>query len=326
MTENQPFSSSPITALDLPAPQPSLLLVASDLTDLDRLMPFAIDQACQTGAQLMLLHVLSFTAALPVEALGVPVFGLTNPLEFAEKSLQSWCLLARRNGIDCAAMVREGDPTQQICAVARQFGASRLLLGSRGRGLIGKLLLGSVAEQVLRSTDLPVLTIGPEANLSQNPESRFVLHPTSLRDSARASAALAYQLAASQGATLALLHVLPPIDEMEKLGLPTGLDSAAMQELRQLAADTAETPLTSQRPVPVLPYVAHGKPIIEILATASELAATLIVLGVTERSAFENFTRERTAYRVLAHARCPVLTLRHAAVAQQLPPQLALQR
>jgi hypothetical protein len=54
----------------------------------------------------------------------------------------------------------------------------------------------------------------------------------------------------------------------------------------------------------------HGNPSIEILAEASERGATLIVLGATERSAFQNLTRDRTIYQVLAHARCPVLTLR----------------
>jgi hypothetical protein len=33
-------------------------------------------------------------------------------------------------------------------------------------------------------------------------------------------------------------------------------------------------------------------------------------MGATDRAAFENLTRDRTIYRVLAHARCPVLTLR----------------
>jgi nucleotide-binding universal stress UspA family protein len=56
--------------------------------------------------------------------------------------------------------------------------------------------------------------------------------------------------------------------------------------------------------------VVHGNPFIEILAEASERSASLIVLGATERSAFENLTRDRTIYRVLAHARCPVLTQR----------------
>jgi nucleotide-binding universal stress UspA family protein len=95
------------------------------------------------------------------------------------------------------------------------------------------------------------------------------------------------------------------MDEMERQGLPTGLDSAAMHELRLLAAQTGCGCAS-----PVEPCVVHGNPSIEILAEAAERGARLIVLGATERSALENLTRDRVIYRVLAHARCPVLTLR----------------
>jgi len=40
-----------------------------------------------------------------------------------------------------------------------------------------------------------------------------------------------------------------------------------------------------------------------------ERRATLIVLGATQRSALKSLTRDRVVYRVLTHARCPVLTL-----------------
>jgi nucleotide-binding universal stress UspA family protein len=60
----------------------------------------------------------------------------------------------------------------------------------------------------------------------------------------------------------------------------------------------------------IVPQVVHGNPSIEILAAAAECHASLIVLAATERSIFQNLTRDRTIYRVLAHARCPVLTLR----------------
>ena len=61
------------------------------------------------------------------------------------------------------------------------------------------------------------------------------------------------------------------------------------------------------------PVVIHGNPIIEILAKADELNASLIVLEARDRSALGNLARDRTIYRVLAHARCPVLTLREGA-------------
>jgi nucleotide-binding universal stress UspA family protein len=171
---------------------------------------------------------------------------------------------------------------------------------------------------VLRSVYLPVITVGPEAHLPVNmgPDrivDRVVLHATTLRETSRPSAALACQIAASQKARLVLLHVLPPIPDMEHKGLPTGIDSAAMQDLRLLAAKTAVDCCTA-----VEALIAHGNPAIEILATAQERHAGLIVLGATPRSAFENLTRDRTVYRVLAHARCPVLTLREP---QAMPEQ-----
>jgi nucleotide-binding universal stress UspA family protein len=78
----------------------------------------------------------------------------------------------------------------------------------------------------------------------------------------------------------------------------------------------------------VEPRVVHGNPTIEILAEASECHVDMIVLGATERSAFENLTRDRTVYRVLAHARCPVLTLREpqAAPAESHSRPLAMHR
>ena len=107
---------------------------------------------------------------------------------------------------------------------------------------------------------------------------------------------------------MVLLHVLPPIDEMQRGHLPTGLDSTAMRELRILAAEIGATDSCC---VKVDARVAHGHPAIEILAASVDLGADLIVLGSTHRSALHNLTpTHRTVYRVLAHARCPVLTLR----------------
>jgi nucleotide-binding universal stress UspA family protein len=84
-----------------------------------------------------------------------------------------------------------------------------------------------------------------------------------------------------------------------------------MHELRLLASETGAGCCTV-----VEPQVVHGNPSIEILAEASERRASLIVLGATDRSALENLTRDRTIYKILAHARCPVLTLRETQAIQ----------
>jgi nucleotide-binding universal stress UspA family protein len=287
--------------------QPAVILVATDLSDLDRLMPFAVEQASQTGARLILLHVIAGSAAMSVDAVGLPYYDPSGALEFAERLLRPWCELAHRRNITCDALVREGQATQQIAAAGRQFQADRILLGTRSRSKLGKMLLGSVAEQVLRSVNLPVITVGPEAHLpvQSGHEERVVLHATALRETSRPSAALACQLADGMNAKLVLLHVLPPVDEMQRKGQATGLDSYAMHELQTLAAATGAGTSTD-----VESMVVHGNPFIEILAAASTRNASLIVLGATHRSPFDNLTRDRTVYRVLAHAQCPVLTLR----------------
>jgi nucleotide-binding universal stress UspA family protein len=282
------------------------ILVATDLSDLDHLMPFALEEAGNTGARLILLHVLSTTSAFTADVTGMPYYDTGGALEIAEQMMHPWCEVAARLGIRSDSLAREGHPTQQIAAAVRQFHADRVLLGTRSRGKLGRLLIGSVAEQVLRSVYLPVITVGPEAHLPVDMVGeRVVLHATTLRETSRPSAALACQMAAAQKAKLVLVHVLPPISEMERKGLPTGLHSSVMFELRILAAQTGAECCSAVEPV-----VVHGNPSIEILALASERRASLIVLGATQRPTFEILTRDHTVHRVLAHARCPVLTLR----------------
>jgi nucleotide-binding universal stress UspA family protein len=285
---------------------PETILVATDLSDLDHLMPFALEEAGDTGARLILLHALSTASAFTADATGMPYFDTAGALETAKQMMHPWCEVAARLGVRCDALAREGHPTEQIAAAVHQFDVDRVLLGTRSRGKLGRLLIGSVAEQVLRSVYLPVITVGPEAHLPvDRDEERVVLHATTLRETSRPSAALACQVADAQKAKLILLHVLPSISEMQRKGLPSEMHSSAMLEMRILAAQTGANCCSVIEPV-----VAHGNPSIEILALAAERHASLIVLGATRRPAFENLTREGTVHRVLAHARCPVLTLR----------------
>jgi nucleotide-binding universal stress UspA family protein len=296
---------------------PGVILVATDLDDLTRLMPFAIRQAKESGARLILLHVLPSISAISTDAAGLPYYERVGALEYADKALLPWCEHARRENIACDALVREGYPAQQITAATRQFQADRVLLGTRSRGKLSKLLVGSVAEQVLRSVYLPVMTVGPEAHLPVDGcTEQTVLHATTLRETSRPSAALACQLAAKQGARLVLLHVLSPSDSGDNLqptlnlnAMEQAREQAVAEELRQLAQETSCGVCGCVEPV-----VLQGNPSIEILAKAEELHASLIVLGSTDRSSLGNLTRDRTVYRVLAHARCPVLTLRGAAL------------
>ena len=300
---------------------PSVILVATDLSDLDRLIPFALQEAAEAESRLLLIHVLNASAAIAVDAVGMPYYDPASALDYAAKTLETWRGIAHQKGIACDILVREGNAAQQIAAAARQFKAGRLLLGTRSRGKVSKLLLGSVAEQVLRSVNLPVMTVGPEAHLPVRSSliSRVVLHATTLRETSRPSAALACQIAIAQHARLVLLHVLPALTGSKDA--IAQLEAAATAELSALAEATGSNEMGC--PACVESRVIHGNPAIEILAMAEELDAGLIVLGATQRSALLNLTRDRTIYRVLAHARCPVLTLREAVTETSEPPETA---
>jgi nucleotide-binding universal stress UspA family protein len=323
--------------------------VATNLKDLDRLMLFAFEQSAATGARLLLLHVVSPTISLSEEPDGVFDHDRAAVLERAAAAMEPWCALARRRGVACDALVLEGSAAAQISAAVRHYEADLLLIGAHSGNREGKPLLGSVAEVVLRTVNVPILTVGPEAHLhnANGEKEALVIHATALAPASVMSAALASQIAASNLARLLLLHVLPPTElpkskqaadkssfgkfDWSSLKQPPERVTAATEdevpealcELRMIAAQ-----LTEDFPVAVEALVAHGNPLIEILAVAAERQASLIILDSAPRVAFDNLTRERVAAQVIAHARCPVLVLRDASVraAEADPERLAIRR
>jgi nucleotide-binding universal stress UspA family protein len=286
---------------------PGVILVATDLNDLARLIPVAFEMARNSGARLLLLHALTATESITADTAGMTYYDPSGAAEFAARSLDPCCQWAQEKNIRCEAIIREGAAAEVILTVARQFRADRILLGARNRGRLGRLLLGSVAERVLRSVDVPVVTMGPEAVIPEETAGRgpTILYASALGEAARQGAALACGIASLQGAELVLLHVLPPIDEPAGKGLPSCLEQAAIGELDSMAAEAGDC--CGAR---VVARLARGVPSIEILAEASARHAGLIILGAARHSAFQNLTHDRTVQRVLAHARCPVLTLR----------------
>ena len=80
---------------------PETILVATDLSDLDHLMPIALEEAGDTGARLILLHVLSTASVFTADAAGMPYFDAVGALEIAEQMMHPWCEVAARLGICC---------------------------------------------------------------------------------------------------------------------------------------------------------------------------------------------------------------------------------
>ena len=300
---------------------PRVVLVATDLGDLDRLMPHVLAWTADSSSHLILLHVIATDSAVRLDGAGAPVYDAREAIRAAQLAMQPWCEVASARRLDCVAMVREGEAAAQILSAARRFDADQIVVETRNPAKGRRLELGSVAEQVLRSAPIPVLTVGAEAHLQEAVAGSppVVLHATTLRETSRPGAALAARLAVRMGGRLIVLHVAADHGRgshgghrSHRVGSAAEA-AAAMEQLRtELAALAAE--------LPIEPRILHGNRLIEILATAAESQASLIVLGGGGLRAPAALTRDRATLQVLAHARCPVMTLPHPAQIPDVAP------
>ena len=79
--------------------------------------------------------------------------------EHAQKQLAGLIARARKAGVRATAALLDGSPHEQVPRAVRRARADLLVIGTHGRTGVSKLLLGSVAERLVRFTPCPVLTV-----------------------------------------------------------------------------------------------------------------------------------------------------------------------
>ncbi len=80
-----------------------------------------------------------------------------------QRKLESRAETLRQRGHDVASILLEGEPWQEITKLAEQEHFDVLVVGSHHRGLIDRVLLGSVSEKILRASACPVLVVPEES-------------------------------------------------------------------------------------------------------------------------------------------------------------------
>jgi len=65
----------------------------------------------------------------------------------------------RRRGVPVSFLIWEGEPGESIVAAAESEGADLIVVGSHGRGTVGRFLIGSVSDHVVRHAPCPVLVV-----------------------------------------------------------------------------------------------------------------------------------------------------------------------
>jgi nucleotide-binding universal stress UspA family protein len=142
------------------------ILVPTDFSDCALpAIRYAAELADKFAAELILLHVVSDAVlALPdaVMPTPTPLADLNALMEAGKQGLVNLIAAEKLEGRHPRCEVRIGSPTAEIVAAATDLHADLLCIGTHGRGGIARVLLGSVAEHVLRQAPCPVLTVRPK--------------------------------------------------------------------------------------------------------------------------------------------------------------------
>jgi nucleotide-binding universal stress UspA family protein len=210
-----------------------------------------------------------------------------------------------RKGKFCKAemVVIEGEPATAVAEFVSSRGAHLVVLGSSARSHTGRILLGSVAEEIFREIKCPVVVIGPRVRRKRRKIARLVF-ATDLELHSLAALPQLSNLCTRFRAEVAVVRAVPlrtpsfgERDRLEKQ-IREKFEAAADQALRRHIKKVS---------------VVFAPPAKAIPNFANRFAADAIVLGI--RSGGE-LTRATThipwtlAHRVIAQAKCPVITIR----------------
>jgi nucleotide-binding universal stress UspA family protein len=290
--------------------KPSTILFASEIPANERAFDFALAQARDYAADLILFHVYDTLVVAASETSGIRYYDYAAAARAETKQLEPLVQRARESGIKCEVVVRPGLAADQILGYLRERHIDRIVMGTHSPGPIGKLLVGSVAEAVLRTAGVPVFIVGPEVvdGAYRNFATRTILSAVSFIESSFVVATFAAELALQHNARLILQHVIRPQDRIEVL---------AGHSMEEIESDLlCLIPLELRDRISIQTIVVPGDPTEELLYQSRAQQADLLVLGAHGASAFAAVARHGVVYKVLAHSHCPVITLSPAVLAE----------
>lgn len=201
-----------------------------------------------------------------------------------------------------------GVPWDQIVQATRDDPAIDLIvMGTHGRSGVARVLLGSVAEQVIRHAPCSVLAARAPGGLQPF---RKVLCPIDFSDDSRRALERAAELAAPGGAGITLLHVIEPAITFSNLPMAdNNLQSVDRRATHELARWASE--LESKVSVPVTAEIRIGRPGVQTLGVLdADPTFDLVVMGSHGRTGIRRVLLGSVAEQVLRHAACPVLVVR----------------
>ncbi len=264
-------------------------------TDLEGKSEAAIEYARRLaggyGARIVLAHGMDPVEYAAVDA--VPGRVRRGLSEEARKVLDDLTVDLIREGIPSHSEIRQGEVAKMLVDVARQYDAGLIVIGTKGMLGAGGVIVGVVAEQLVRMAPCPVLAVAADWNAGEFRPTPGgpVLLAMERNESARSAVATAYSLAEVFHRTLLVLHARGPAE--------------ASAFLNPSATRLEEFGVHPSGRFPVRILVKDGLPADTIVEAIAQFQPSLLVVGVKRAS--ETPGPHGTAFALLARSRVPVL-------------------
>lgn len=282
------------------------ILYATDFSPAaEAALPYVLGFARQHGATVHCVHV-RLPATYPIVGPEAMPYIIEAAEEQAKQEAQQMHEMLGDVPHDVA--VFEGDLWPIIEGTIRDKKIDLIVLGTHGRTGFGRVVLGSVAEEIFRKAPCAVLTVGPHVSkdLDRRLAMKQILFATDFSTESLEALPFAISFAQEHQAQLTVLHVVEPAKTGE-LVHPEMYTESNMRQLRKLV------PVEADRWCEPHFKIECGRAPEKIIETAIAIGADLIVLGIRgaegHMGASTHILR-RTAHEVVTQAECPVLTVR----------------
>ncbi len=233
----------------------------------------------------------------------------TAALAFARNRLLT--LEAESAGVDLVqATVESASLTQGILDYAVLIDADLIVMATHGRTGLDHLLLGSVAEAVVRRAERPVLTVRPMGEHAGTRAER-ILVPVDFSIASRLALAHAAALARVHRAALDLVHFVEPVmlsavtEGVVNWAYPT---ANQVEQARVALYDLSEE--ADLDGLSVRLHAGAGHAAVGLLGVATETGAGLIVMSTHGRTGVRRFFLGSVAEKVVQQASCPVFVVK----------------
>ncbi len=271
------------------------VLYATDLSfAAERALPYALEIARRYKAKIYALHVIRPDVYRQVPPEISPQLALDAEV-FRQESKKD--LEEQLRGVPYEIIFEPGNFWRTFSDLIHEKHIDLVVFSTHGRSGLQNLLVGSVAEEMLRRVPCPVLAVGPAVTVKprQNAGLNRIVFATDFSTESLAAVPYAISLAQEHRAELILLHSLEDGGDVPAM-------LRALHQLVPFGADLRCAPNC---------VVVRGAPAAKILDVAEGHGADLIILGVRQKKEFmQQHLAGSGVYRIVTKATCPVMIVR----------------